>query len=109
VLAELAQELELDTAGFAAAFARLAGPATDRHFADSRQWLARCRGQGFPTIAFERDDGTLERLDIGPWLGRVADWTAHLRRQVPAAVTTETRSKPVCQGRLKRSASFCRS
>ncbi|SFV09159.1 DsbA family protein [Pseudoduganella namucuonensis] len=85
VLAELARELGLDPAGFAAAFARLAGPATDRHFTESRQWLARCGGQGFPTIALERGDGALERLDLGPWLGRVAEWSEHLHRRIPAA------------------------
>ena len=84
VLLELAQELRLDPAGFAAAFARLAGPATEQHFSASRAWLARCGGQGFPTLALERDDGTLERLDLGAWLGRVDDWSAHLRRQLPA-------------------------
>ena len=97
VLLELAQELGLDPAGFAAAFARLAGPGTERHVAASRQWLARCGGQGFPTLALERSDGTLERIDPGAWLGRVDDWSAHLRRQLPAAAQTEMPpGNPVC-------------
>ena len=78
VLAQLAQELGLDPAGFEAAFARLAGRATEQHFSESRQWLARSGGQGFPTLALERDDGTLERIEVSAWLGRVDDWTVHL-------------------------------
>ncbi|CAN7422427.1 DsbA family protein [Pseudoduganella sp. LjRoot289] len=97
VLAELAQELGLDAAGYTAAYARLAGPATDRHFTDSRQWLERCNGQGFPTIALERGDGTLERIDLNRWLGRVDEWSGHLRRLASATSNTGTASgNPVC-------------
>lgn len=97
VLLALAQELGLDPTSFAAAFGRLAGPDTERHFAASRQLLARCGGQGFPTLALERADGTLERIDLGAWLGRVDDWSAYLRRQVPAAAKTDAPlSYPVC-------------
>ncbi|HEY8026976.1 MAG TPA: DsbA family protein [Burkholderiaceae bacterium] len=82
VLAELAQELELDVPAFAMAFERLAGSATDRHFAESRDWLARVGGQGFPTMALEHTDGTMERLDVGTWLGRTVEWTDYLRKHV---------------------------
>jgi putative protein-disulfide isomerase len=82
VLAELAQELGLDPSTFAKACARLAGAATERHFSESRNWLARSGGQGFPTIALEQTDGTLARLDVGAWLSRTAEWTDYLREQV---------------------------
>ncbi|MTV36505.1 DsbA family protein [Duganella radicis] len=84
-LVELALEMGLDETAFAAAFARLSGPATDRHFAESRKWLARCGGQGFPTVALQRDDGVLERIDLGRWLGRVDEWRAYLDSQAPSA------------------------
>lgn len=84
VLAELAQEMGLDRSAFAASYARLAGTATERHFIESRSWLARSGGHGFPTIALERADGTLARLDVGAWLGRALEWADYLREQVPA-------------------------
>jgi putative protein-disulfide isomerase len=84
VLLDLAQELELDADAFAAAFARLAGPQTDKHFLESRQWLARCDGRGFPTMALDLGDGHLERLDASSWYGRAGAWREHLRRMLPA-------------------------
>lgn len=97
VLQQLARELELDAAGFAAAYARLSGAATERHFSDSRAWLARCGGRGFPTVALQRDDGTLERIDLSRWLGRVAEWSTYLRSQAPAALAGHaTSANPAC-------------
>jgi putative protein-disulfide isomerase len=85
VLQQLAEDLGLDGTAFAEAFARLAGPATQRHFEASRQWLARAGGHGFPTFALELPGGQLAVLDIGPWLGRPEAWAAHLAGQVPAS------------------------
>lgn len=82
VLAELAQELRLHPRAFAETYARLAGAAIERHFTESRSWLARSGGQGFPTIALEQTDGTLVRLDVGAWLSRTTEWTEHLCEQV---------------------------
>jgi putative protein-disulfide isomerase len=97
VLENLAQELGLDPAGFAATFARLEGAASEQHFSESREWLARSGGQGFPTIALERADGTLERIDIGPWLGRADEWREYLRQQAPSEAASEAPiGNPVC-------------
>jgi putative protein-disulfide isomerase len=85
VLQQLAEDLGLEGAAFAEAFARLAGPATQQHFKASRQWLARAGGHGFPTFALQQEDDHLATLDIGPWLGRPEAWAAHLAGQVPAA------------------------
>ena len=82
VLVQLAQELGLDATAFSESFERLAGAATERHFAESRKWLARCGGQGFPTIALEQADRRLARLDVGTWLSRTAEWTDYLDEQV---------------------------
>lgn len=97
VLAQLAQELGLESAAFADTFARLEGAATGQHFSESREWLARSGGQGFPTIALERADGALERLDIGPWLGRADEWREYLRQQAPSEVASKAPiGNPVC-------------
>jgi putative protein-disulfide isomerase len=78
VLAALADELTLDPKAFAAAFKELEGMPTQRHFEDSRQWLHRLGGHGFPTMALERADGAIEPLDSSRWLGRAGAWRAHL-------------------------------
>lgn len=82
VLQRLAIELGLDAGAFAAACARLAGEATLRHFAESRDLLARVGGQGFPTLALEGSDGRFVRLDIGPWFGRAAAFADMLQREI---------------------------
>jgi putative protein-disulfide isomerase len=82
VLRELAADLGLDAQAFDAAFERLAGAPTQQHMADSRQWLARAGGQGFPTFALQQGDAAtapLVPLDISPWLGRPVPWRAHLQ------------------------------
>jgi len=97
VLVQLVQELGLDPRAFAETYARLSGAATERHFTESRSWLARSGGQGFPTIALEQADGTLARLDVGAWLSRTAEWIDYLREQVPAqADSSPSHGAPVC-------------
>jgi putative protein-disulfide isomerase len=95
VLEAQAAALGLNAETFRDAFARLAGDATRQHFADSRQWLARCGGHGFPTFALE-SAGQLELLDIGPWLGRPEDWQNHLRGRLPGDRSTQSAAGPVC-------------
>jgi putative protein-disulfide isomerase len=81
----------------AATFARLEGAATERHFSESREWLARSGGQGFPTVVLEQADGTLERIDIGPWLGRADAWREYLLQQGPGEAASEAPvGNPVC-------------
>jgi putative protein-disulfide isomerase len=78
VLRVLAREVGLEQAAFDAAFNALQGAATERHFADSRQWLHRLGGQGFPTLGLEHE-GRTRTLDVSPWLGRPDAWREHLR------------------------------
>jgi putative protein-disulfide isomerase len=84
VLQDLAQDLGLDAAGFAAAFARLSGDATQAHIAQGREWLNLVQGQGFPTFALEFDhpeqpgQRAVQRVDMGPWLGDVPGWSRQL-------------------------------
>jgi putative protein-disulfide isomerase len=82
VLQRLAIELGLDAGAFAAAYARLAGEATLRHFAESRDLLARVGGQGFPTVVLEALDGRFVRIDIGVWLGRAQEFAGMLRQEL---------------------------
>ena len=89
VLLALAGELGMDAATFTAAFERLAGDATEQHFRDSRACLTRAGGQGFPTLVLEQADGSLQRLDIGPFLGQPEAFAAALREQLPAAEAEE--------------------
>ena len=97
VLAALAQELGLDRNAFAAAFERLSGPATERHFTESRTWLERFGGQGFPTFALQHDDGTFERIDVGHWLGQADAWHAYLRGKAPSfAAPGASDATPAC-------------
>ncbi|MGV8899716.1 MAG: DsbA family protein [Burkholderiaceae bacterium] len=77
VLTDLAMELGIDSAAFAAGYAAVFGEETTRHITDSRRLLSRVGGHGFPTLALERD-GNLEALDIGPWLGRPDAFRTHL-------------------------------
>jgi putative protein-disulfide isomerase len=86
VLRALAREIDLD-AEFDQAMAQLAGAPTQAHMADSRQWLARAGGQGFPTFALQQGDAALVALDIGPWLGRPAPWGAHLQTLMALGAT----------------------
>lgn len=57
VLQSLAADIGLDPAAFSDAFEALTGPATQAHFADSRQLLARVGGGGFPCCCWGRRTG----------------------------------------------------
>lgn len=73
VLFELARELGYTRDIFAAAFKSV---DTTAHVKASRELLAQLGGQGFPTLALERD-GQFTLIDISPWLGNpqaFADW-----------------------------------
>lgn len=97
VLAQLAQQLELDAGRFAESFSRLAGAATEQHVAHSRALLARLGGQGFPTLALEYGDGRMLAVDPGSWLGRTEAWSDYLRQQLPAQTAPgQVRSAPAC-------------
>lgn len=78
VLKAIAAELGFDAEAFTSAFERQSGEATSRHIAESRQFLQRAGGQGFPTFVLAQADGSASRIDIGPWLGRAEDWKAQL-------------------------------
>lgn len=89
VLQRLAAEIGLDAAAFDTTYARLQGAATEAHISDSRRLLAQVGGHGFPTLVLEQD-GALTVLDIGPWLGKPAEWQAHLAGLAPPAGSAGT-------------------
>ena len=84
VLIDLAQEVGLNPGVFSEAFGMLRGAAVNKHFAESREFLGKSGGRGFPTFVLDRN-GTLERLDHTQFLGRPEAWQSALRSM---AVTT---------------------
>lgn len=95
VLQALAADIGLDAPAFAQAFAQQAGAATRQHIADSRQWLARVGGQGFPSFAVQRGDADPVALDIGPWLGQPTPWRAHLLARLAERGASRVSAQPV--------------
>jgi putative protein-disulfide isomerase len=93
VLQDLATEIGLDPAPFAEAFDYLSGEATQRHIADSRRWLARAGGQGFPSFAFELPAGRLLALDAGRYLGKPDAWATQLRTLIAESTSSSTATK----------------
>ena len=73
VLLDLAEEIGLSRAVFSEQLRSLCSEAVHTHFAESRDFLARNGGRGFPTFVLEHD-GTLQRLDHTPYLGRPDAW-----------------------------------
>ncbi|MDP9516650.1 DsbA family protein [Pseudomonas protegens] len=69
VLLELAQTLGFAPQPFAVAYDQAVALELDEHIKSSRALLAKVGGQGFPTLALERD-GRYQLLDISPWLGK---------------------------------------
>lgn len=96
VLIGLAAELGLDSAVFGTAFDRLAGAATEQHFRESRAWLARVDGQGFPTLVLEHAEGGLERIETGQFLGQPERFVDFLRGRVPEPVAGQEEMVPHC-------------
>ena len=94
VLIELAQELGLDRGAFSEALGIPRGAAVNRHFAESREFLGRSGGRGFPTFVLERN-GTLERLDHTQFLGKPEAWESALRSM---AVTLPSPSLAMATG-----------
>jgi putative protein-disulfide isomerase len=97
VLKDLAAELGLDAGDFGSAYGKLQGAATQAHIEQSRALLTRIGGQGFPTLALERD-GRFTIVDIGPYLGQTDTWRTWLRHQVGGATAAPTDDKPLVCG-----------
>ena len=77
VLDALAAELGLDVAVFVAERERITAQELQSHIAASRGLLAQVGGHGFPSFVLEQD-GRMELLDVGQWLGQPEAWRAHL-------------------------------
>ncbi|MFJ2994176.1 DsbA family protein [Pandoraea sp. NPDC087047] len=84
VLIGLAADLGVDRDAFAKAFDAQDAATLMAHFRDSRAWLARVGGSGFPTFALEID-GQLARLEPGRYLGQADAWRDALRERLLAA------------------------
>ena len=77
VLAEMATELGLEGKAFAAVYQRIGEEELQQHIDASRQLLSQVGGHGFPTFVLEQNGG-MEVLDTGHWLGRPEAWYEHL-------------------------------
>jgi putative protein-disulfide isomerase len=82
VLIEMAADIGLDRVAFAAALEASSGAQTEAHIAESRAFLARVGGAGFPTFALEVG-GALTTVDVGAYLGRPDAFAAWLRDAQP--------------------------
>lgn len=77
VLLELAKDIGLESLSFEAAFQ---SANSEQHIKDSRALLAKVGGQGFPTLALERN-GQFTLVDVSTWLGKpeaFATWLTQL-------------------------------
>jgi len=79
VLLELANSIGFEAEAFRRSFIEVDVQA---HFVASRALLAKVGGQGFPTLALERD-GRLTLIDIGPWLGKPEAFAQWLKQATP--------------------------
>ncbi|WP_030141520.1 DsbA family protein [Pseudomonas fluorescens] len=79
VLLELANSIGFEAEAFRRSFTEIDVHA---HFLESRALLAKVGGQGFPTLALERD-GRLTLIDIGPWLGKPEAFAQWLKQATP--------------------------
>ena len=79
VLLALANSIGFEAEAFRRSFIEVDVQA---HFVASRALLAKVGGQGFPTLALERD-GRLTLIDIGPWLGKPEAFAQWLKQATP--------------------------
>ena len=82
VLQLLAKDLGYTDEVFACAFEAQQGALTEQHFQESREWLRRVGGQGFPTLVLGRDDASLTKMEISQWLGRAAEFAEALQAMI---------------------------
>lgn len=91
VLQELAEQLGLPAAAFAAALQQQEGAALAAHIGASRRLLAQLGGSGFPTLALERD-GRYQLLEVGRYFGRPEAFRALLAQAPNGATPTVERT-----------------
>jgi putative protein-disulfide isomerase len=80
VLLALAEDIDLEPQAFQMAFKAV---GTDHHIKDSRAFLAKVGGQGFPTFVLEQD-GQFTLVDISPWLGKPQAFAQWLSESLPS-------------------------
>ncbi|CAD5203912.1 DsbA family protein [Pseudomonas sp. FEN] len=84
VLLALAAELGFEAEAFKAAFEQNSDALAAEHFKYSRGLLSRVGGQGFPTLALEKE-GRFSLIDISPFLGKPEAFAAWLGQSVACA------------------------
>lgn len=81
-LASLATQLGTDSKSFVNAFAFFSGEKTNHHIAQSRNLMRVVGGNGFPTFALERTDGTFTRLEHASFYSTPRLWSAYVKQIV---------------------------
>lgn len=80
-LVGLAVDIGLDNAAFEEQFMRMVGAIVQSHIDESRRFLVRVGGQGFPTFAMEKN-GRFELVEMSRWMGKTDAWQAALQATV---------------------------
>jgi len=94
VLQQLAQELGLDGAAFAAAYQRQQGEFA-AHVGRSHRDMAAHGLRGFPSLLLELD-GQWQRLELSPYLGKPDAFAGYLQGLLAGAANLGTDDAPLC-------------
>ncbi len=94
VLQQLAQELGLDGAAFAAEYQRQQGEFA-AHVGRSLRDMAAHGLRGFPSLLLELD-GQLQRLELSPYLGKPDAFAGYLQGLLAGAANLGTDDAPLC-------------
>ncbi|MFC3532359.1 DsbA family protein [Vogesella facilis] len=94
VLQQLAQELGLDGAAFAAEYQRQQGEFA-AHVGRSHRDMAAHGLRGFPSLLLEVD-GRLQRLELSPFLGKPQVFAGYLQGLLAGAASQGTDDAPFC-------------
>jgi putative protein-disulfide isomerase len=81
VLIRLASDIGLDAKAFASALQNQLGEPVERHIQESRAWLHKAGGGGFPSFVLEIDD-RLELLSHGSYFGKPNEWRAFVEQSL---------------------------
>lgn len=76
-LTHIAQQQGIEAKAFNEAY-QAALPTVDEHLVNSRQFLAKVGGQGFPTFALQTPDGEFIRLNHADYYGKPTAWGKYL-------------------------------
>jgi len=95
VLSKLATKIGIDRDVFAYEYQNQMGAKTKAHIADSREFLQRVGGQGFPTFVHEQS-GIFTVINHALYFGDLEGWHELLATLKPTATNEETQPMAAC-------------